>query len=206
MQKQKQIKIVMAIFFVFAILGVSINNAGAVTLTVTTTASIKTLTTDTTYEKSIGVSVKFTPIIDIAVENVTSPKVYFYAQQSGETAILASETVSASTFVNDTQQTKGVTLYVDEESYAGQKLVADASIIVWAKIYNGTVTSANYLDGDSTSVKYGDLVNAPSDGKDKSLTDTLIDNIFYIALIVLAAGVIGLAAIYFYVKGREMLD
>ncbi|MFX0170933.1 MAG: hypothetical protein ACFE9L_03340 [Candidatus Hodarchaeota archaeon] len=113
MQKSKQMKIAMAVCFVVVICGVSIQQASAVSFySITTLATIKTLTTDTTYEKSIGVSVKFTPNIDIAVENVTNPKVYFYAQQSGETAILASETVNGATFVNNTEQTKKEPLFI----------------------------------------------------------------------------------------------
>lgn len=49
---------------------------------VETTAGINTLSNNTTYEKSIAISVKFTPLINVTLENVSSPVIRFYAQKS----------------------------------------------------------------------------------------------------------------------------
>lgn len=134
------------------------------------TAEITTLTatidtsSSSTYEKTIGVKMIWRINYNKTEENFTTVYSYVYCKVSGKSPILAADqaTEGGSTYwyTNYTSITETLALNLDEDSVAGQDLDADVKIVIYAELYNNSISAANKLTSKTASISYGSLVGA----------------------------------------------
>lgn len=178
---RKRITLTAIIFYLLFFFQVASIVAFPYTAEITTlTATIDT-SSSSTYEKTIGVKLIWRINYDKTVENFTTVYSYVYCKVNGKSAILAADqaTEGGSTYwyTNYTSITETLSLNIDEDSVAGSDLYANVKIVIYAELYNNSISAANKLTSKTTSISYGILVGTAAEEEKEAgwgLTEILL--------------------------------
>ncbi len=124
------------------------------------TAVVSVNSSSATYEKTVGVTIKWTITYNAtAGESLASTiYTYVYIKIVGQTAILTSATDTYTSYTNNTLTTQALAMNIDEDSFQGGYLKDGSDLLITGEIHNGSVSASNKLATKSITKDYGSLV------------------------------------------------
>jgi hypothetical protein len=123
------------------------------------TAVVSVNSSSATYEKTVGVTIKWTITLATGETTASTIYTYVYIKIVGQTAILTSATETYASYTNNTLITQTVAMYIDEDSLQGGYLEDGSDLLITGEIHNGSVSASNKLATKSITVDYGSLVS-----------------------------------------------
>lgn len=146
-------------FVLFFLLFASFSQVHAHTSVVNSmTAVVSVNSSSATYEKTVGVTIKWTITLAAGETTASAIYTYVYIKIVGQTAVLTSATETKTSYTNNTLTTQTLAMNIDEDSLQGGYLKDGSNLLITGEIHNGSVSASNKLATKSITVGYGSLV------------------------------------------------